>query len=142
MIGRVVGIALVTFAPGRMGGSEVYARELVRALARCGDCEYVIAVPPGEEAIASGLPTVAAGAPSSSRRAVAIPRAWLSRRALTAVDAAHYPLTIPLPPVRRPFAITLHDVLHLDLPELVPRSRRAFRRWAYDRAAQIGRAHV
>jgi glycosyltransferase involved in cell wall biosynthesis len=136
IIARVVGISLLTLAPGRMGGSEVYARELVRALCRHGRLEYVVAVPPDEAGAAGGLPVVMAGAPSSDGRASAIPRALLARRALAGVDAAHYPLTIPAPSVRRPSAITLHDVLHLDLPTLVPGSRRLFRRWAYDRAAR------
>src|SRR3954453_22745611 len=109
-----------------MGGSEVYARELVRALARHGRGEYLVAVPPGEEAVAAGLPVVAAGASASATRAWAIPRAWLARGALAGVEAAHYPFTVPAPHVRRPLAVTLHDVLHLDLPELVPRSRRVF----------------
>jgi glycosyltransferase involved in cell wall biosynthesis len=36
----VIGIALLTLRPGRMGGSETYARGLVRALAEHGELEY------------------------------------------------------------------------------------------------------
>ena len=35
-----------------------------------------------------------------------------------------------------PTVLTLHDVQHLDLPELFGRGTRAFRRFAYDRAAE------
>jgi glycosyltransferase involved in cell wall biosynthesis len=56
--------------------------------------------------------------------------------ALEGAHVVHYPFTIPAPPARRRRVVTLHDVLHLDLPELVPRAVRIFRRWAYDRAAR------
>jgi glycosyltransferase involved in cell wall biosynthesis len=136
MIGPVVGIALLTLAPGRMGGSEGYARGLVAALARSGQREYLVAVPPGEEAAAAGLACVTAGAVPRSRRPWAIARAGVSVRALDSATVVHYPLTIPVPVTRRPRVVTLHDVLHLDLPELVPRGTRAFRRIAYDGAAR------
>jgi glycosyltransferase involved in cell wall biosynthesis len=54
-------------------------------------------------------------------------------------DAIHYPLTIPLPRADAPAAITLHDVLHHDLPRLVPRAERFFRAVAYDRPARRAR---
>jgi glycosyltransferase involved in cell wall biosynthesis len=132
----VVGIALLTLAPGRMGGSEAYARRLVAALARHGTADYVVAVPPGEADVAAGLRTVTAGAPSRSRRPWAMSRAVLSRHALGGAAVVHYPFTVPVPPTRRPTVVTLHDVVHLDLPELVSRRNRAFRRVAYDRAAR------
>jgi glycosyltransferase involved in cell wall biosynthesis len=136
MIGRVVGIALLTLAPGRMGGSEGYVRELVRALARYGRHDYLVAVPPGETAVGAGLPTVVAGAPPRSSRPWAFARAATSRRALRGTDVVHFALTVPVPPVRRPHLITLQDVLHLDLPGQVPRGTRAFRRLAYDEASR------
>src|SRR5439155_6838874 len=42
---RVVGISLLTLVPGISGGSETYARELCRALARVGTLEYRVFVP-------------------------------------------------------------------------------------------------
>jgi len=36
----VIGIAMLTLRPGRMGGSETYARGLVRALSEHGELEY------------------------------------------------------------------------------------------------------
>jgi len=35
-----VGISLLTLVPSVVGGSETYARELVRGLARVGEHEY------------------------------------------------------------------------------------------------------
>jgi glycosyltransferase involved in cell wall biosynthesis len=135
----VVGIALLTLAPGRMGGSERYARELARALARHGTGDYLAAVPPGAEDAAGGLPSVTAGAAASAARPWAFARAAASR-SLAGAAAVHFPLTVPVPHTRRPHAVTLHDVLHLDHPELVPPAVRVFRRLGYD--AEARRADV
>ena len=45
-IAGVVGIALLTLVPGELGGSETYARELLRALARGGELDYRVLLPP------------------------------------------------------------------------------------------------
>jgi glycosyltransferase involved in cell wall biosynthesis len=58
------------------------------------------------------------------------------RARLAAAAAVHYPLTIRIPPVSAPAAITLHDVQHLDLPHLFSRGERAFRSLAYHRSAR------
>lgn len=132
----MIGISLVTLSPGRMGGSEGYARALTRALAGIGTSDYRVAAPPDALDAAGGLPVVAAGAPGRAGRVRAFASAARSRSALDGASVVHYPLTVPLPHVRVPRAITLHDVLHHDLPELVPRTVRAFRAVAYDRAAR------
>jgi glycosyltransferase involved in cell wall biosynthesis len=51
----------------------------------------------------------------------------------------HYPLTVRIPPVPAPSAVTLHDVQHLDLPQLFSRGERAFRSLAYHRSARSAR---
>jgi glycosyltransferase involved in cell wall biosynthesis len=51
-------------------------------------------------------------------------------------ELLHYPLTVPAPRARGPSVVTLHDVLHRELPSLFGRAERAFRRVAYDRAAR------
>ena len=68
-----------------------------------------------------------------------LPRPGAAARAPRGADAVHYPLTIRLPPWRRPTAITLHDVQHLDLPQLFSRAERAFRSVAYHRSARSAR---
>src|SRR5206468_3955888 len=45
-VGRVIGISLLTLVPGISGGSETYARELVRALGRVGELDYRVFLPP------------------------------------------------------------------------------------------------
>jgi glycosyltransferase involved in cell wall biosynthesis len=54
----------------------------------------------------------------------------------------HYPLTIRLPPVQAPSAVTVHDLQHLDLPQLFSRGERAFRAVAYHRSARAARLVV
>ncbi|MGL6278866.1 MAG: glycosyltransferase family 4 protein [Gaiella sp.] len=139
-----VGLAMLTLIPRISGGSETYARELARSLARVGRHEYSALVPPLAPDAGGGLPaTVAAGYPaatSTAGRLRAMAGARLRPGALRAElelsDVVHYPLTVPVPPVDKPTVLTLLDVQHLDLPELFPRGERLFRRLAYDRAAR------
>lgn len=52
------------------------------------------------------------------------------------VDVVHYPQTVRSPRVDRPVVVTLHDVLHLDLPHLFSNSMRIWRRLMYDESAR------
>src|SRR5439155_3290029 len=54
-----------------------------------------------------------------------------ARASFAGVRVAHFPLTIELPRLKAPKVVTLHDLQHLDLPELFPRGERAFRRLAW-----------
>jgi glycosyltransferase involved in cell wall biosynthesis len=134
----VIGISLLTLVPGALGGSETYARELTRTLLAHGELEYRIFLPrlvddlPGER-----VPEYAARGSIPGRLAamsLAALRPAPIRRRLEAASVVHYPLTIALPEVGRPFAITLHDMLHRDLP--FPRAEGLFRRLAYDRSSR------
>jgi len=139
-----VGISLLTLIPGISGGSETYARELTRALARIGELEYEAIVPTIAPEAGGGLPTrVATGYPASRTTpgrlramAGAALRPGSLGRHLDAFDVAHYPLTVPLPRTTAPTVVTLLDVQHLDLPHLFSRGERLFRSVAYDRAAR------
>lgn len=139
-----VGLSLLTLVPGVSGGSETYARELMRALARVGRHEYVALAPPLAPDAGDGLPTVVADRYRSSTRTAGRLRAMGAatirpsglRALLGRVDVVHYPLTVPVPRTAQAHVITLHDVQHLDLPELFSRGERLFRRLAYDRASQ------
>ena len=140
-----VGLCLLTLVPGRVGGSETYARALTRALRPEEGLDYEVLVSRLAPDAGGGLPTTVAG---EYRAATTIPgrlaamalaaaRPGPLRRRLAGAEVVHFPLTVPVPPVRdRPAAITLHDVQHLDLPRLFPRGELLFRRLAYDRAAR------
>jgi glycosyltransferase involved in cell wall biosynthesis len=132
----VIVLALLTFAPGGMGGSEEVVRTLTGSLAEYGTRAYRVLAPPDAVDVANGLPVAAAGVSGSASRPLALLRAMTSGGALDGADVVHYPFTIPVPRPRRPHIVTLHDVLHLDHPELVPRTVRTFRLWAYDRASR------
>jgi glycosyltransferase involved in cell wall biosynthesis len=143
----MVGIALLTLVPGELGGSESSTRELLRALARVGTLPYRVYLPPAAPDEGQGLPSEVV---PEYRLARTIP-ARLTAMTLAAVhpgplrahlggaEAVHYPLTIRIPPVSVPSAITLHDVQHLDLPQLFSRGERAFRSVAYHRSARSAR---
>lgn len=144
-----VALPLLTLVPGISGGSETYARELCRGLARVGAHDYEALVPTLAPDAADGLATVVA---TGYRASTTIPgrlramggaalRPGGLRERLDGADVVHYPLTVPVPPVEAPTVLTLLDVQHLDLPDLFPRGERLFRRLAYDRAARRS-AHV
>ncbi len=143
----MVGFVVLTLVPGELGGSETYARGLAQALGGRGEVELTAFVPPVAPDAGDGLPTVVVDAYRPARslreRAVAMARAAARpgplRARLRGLDAVHYPLTIALPTLDAPSAVTLHDVQHLDLPRLFSRSERLFRKAAYQRSARAAR---
>jgi glycosyltransferase involved in cell wall biosynthesis len=146
----VVGISVLTLVPGELGGSETYARELLRALARVGEGEYLVLAPPVAAEAGEGLPTTVA---SEYRRARTIPQRLAAMAAAAArpgplrarlrdADVVHFPLTLQIPPVDQPTVVTLHDVQHLDLPALFGRGERAFRSIVWHRSVRRARLVV
>jgi glycosyltransferase involved in cell wall biosynthesis len=139
-----VGISLLTLAPNDLGGSETYARQLVRALSRIGTLEYAVIVPAHAKDAAEGLPTIEVSDPPIGRRGPAriAAMAFAARRTsgvgakVADLDVVHYALTVPVPGTKAPTVVTLHDIQHRDLPDFFGPARRSFRRIAYDRAAR------
>ena len=145
-----VGISLLTLAPGDLGGSETYARQLVRALSQVGTHEYAVFVPARAKDAAGRLPAIEVKEPPVARRgplriagmAVKTFRSRKVQTKLDTVDVVHYALTVPLPRTPTPTVVTLHDVQHRDLPDFFGPARRSFRRIAYDRATKAAAAVV
>ena len=145
-----VGLSLLTLSPGDLGGSETYARQLVRSLARVGTLDYAVFVPARARDAAEGLPAIEVKDPPVAKRGPLriVAMALQARRTkgvgdqLTRLDVVHYPLTVPSPRVQAPTVVTLHDVQHRDLPEFFGPARRSFRRLAYDRAARSAAAVI
>jgi glycosyltransferase involved in cell wall biosynthesis len=134
-----VGISLLTLVPGIVGGSETYARELVRALGRVGELDYRIFKPAIAE---EGLPGTTVRSYRASRsfpgRLTAMTQATLLparlRRELEVgeLDAIHFPLTVMLPRVDHPPAVvSLLDIQHVFFPEFFSRMELAYRRVVY-----------
>jgi glycosyltransferase involved in cell wall biosynthesis len=145
----MIGISLLTLVPGLFGGTETYARELIRALARVGDLEYRVLTSDLAEDAADGLPGVTVAGYRSSRttagRLAAMGHSTVSRRVRRELgsdelDAIHFPLSIMMPPVRRPPAVTtVHDVLDKIHPEAFSRAERAYRKIVYAWTARLSR---
>jgi glycosyltransferase involved in cell wall biosynthesis len=133
-----VGISLLTLVPGISGGSETYARELVRALGRVGEHDYRAYVPTIADDV-EGLPTELVREYRASRStpgriaAMATTAAFgrRIRRRLDEVDVVHFPLTVMIPRVSGPAATSVLDVQHEVLPEFFSRAELAYRRAAY-----------
>jgi glycosyltransferase involved in cell wall biosynthesis len=140
----MVGIALLTLVPGELGGSETYARELMRALARRGELDYRVLLPPVAPDGGDGLPSEVATeyleARTLPRRFVAMSIATARpgplRKRLSGADVVHYPLTLRIPTVSAPCVVSLLDLQHLDLPGLFSRGERAFRSVAWHRSVR------
>jgi glycosyltransferase involved in cell wall biosynthesis len=134
-----VGISLLTLVPGVVGGSETYARELVRALGRVGELDYGVFKPSIAE---DGLPGTTVRSYRASRslpgRLAAMTRATIAPRRLRRelklgeLDAIHFPLTVMLPRVDDPpAAVSLLDIQHVFFPEFFSRAELAYRRVVY-----------
>jgi len=145
-----VGLSLLTFSAGDLGGSETYARQLVRSLANVGTLDYAVLVPARAKDAAEGLPAIEVKDPPVAKRGpLRIAAMALQARRTKGVgervarfDVMHYPLTVPSPRSDAPTVVTLHDVQHRDLPEFFGPARRSFRRLAYDRAARSAEAVI
>ena len=134
-----VGISLLTLVPRISGGSETYARELVRALGRVGTNTYLVFLPTIATDV-EGLPSRVVDDYRASRstagRLAAMARASVRggrvRRHFAGLDALHFPLSVIIPPVEAPpAATTVLDVQHELLPRFFPRAELAYRRAVY-----------
>lgn len=148
---RVV-LAMLTLVPGEMGGSETYARELIRALSRRPDVDLVTLVARGAAGFsgAGTAETVFAGIKGGSSiaaRLATVTKAAASqgpaRNTLRVADVVHFPFTVPVPrPSGAPYVQTLLDTQHLDRPELFSLAERLYRRATYDRGARRAAAVI
>ncbi len=137
-----VGLSLLTLVPGVVGGSERYARELARALARVGEHEYLAFLPSIAPDAAHGLPAEVVpeyrASFSTLGRLAAMTLAAVGgggiRRRLAAarVDVLHFPLSVMLPRVAGLSAVaTIHDLQHEHFPRFFSPAELAYRRAAY-----------
>jgi glycosyltransferase involved in cell wall biosynthesis len=137
-----VGLSLLTLVPGLVGGSETYARELTRALARVGSLDYTAFVPDIAQDAGDGLPSVLCpeyrasttmrGRIAAMSLAAARPGPIRRRFEASLLDAIHFPLSVMIPPMDRPPAVTtIHDLQHELYPQFFSRAEREYRRVAY-----------
>jgi glycosyltransferase involved in cell wall biosynthesis len=133
-----VGISLLTLVPGVVGGSETYARELVRALGRVGGLDYRVFKPrivedvEGETIRSYPARRTTRGRLFAMARTAVAPGATRRELRLQKLDAIHFPLTVMLPRVDDPpAAVSLLDVQHVFFPEFFSRAELAYRRLVY-----------
>jgi glycosyltransferase involved in cell wall biosynthesis len=146
-----IGFALLTLAPGRMGGSETYVRGLLREFGAGNGPERVTVLANGEvldayRPLARGgvalhrMPRYRPGRTPLSRAAAMVSGHLASRLIARAVPEGpallHFPVTVTIPRTRLPEVVTLFDVQHHDLPAFFSPAERGFRRLTYDAAAR------
>jgi glycosyltransferase involved in cell wall biosynthesis len=138
----MIGISLLTLVPGLSGGSETYARELCRALARVGELRYRVFLPQIAADASDGLPWSVVGRYRASRRmpgriaamslAAVHPGPLRRELELERLDAIHFPLSVMLPPVERPPAVTtVLDLQHEEHGEFFGHAELAYRKVVY-----------
>jgi glycosyltransferase involved in cell wall biosynthesis len=140
----MIGISLLTLVPGEIGGAETAARGLCRGLAEVGTLDYVVFTPPAAPGAGGGLNEVAVPEYRLARTvpqralamALAAARPGPLRARLGTPEAIHYPLTIALPRLDVPTAVTVYDLQHLDLPHLFSRAERLFRARTHEVSAR------
>ena len=145
-----LGLSLLTLVPGEVGGAETSARGLCRGLAEVGTLDYRAFTPPAAPGAGEGLPEVAVPEYRLARSvperafamALAAARPGRLRQRFTGLDAVHYPLTIALPRLGLPAAVTVHDLQHLDHPQLFSRAERLFRARAHEGSARSAEAVI
>jgi glycosyltransferase involved in cell wall biosynthesis len=145
-----VGISLLTLVPGEVGGAETSARGLCSGLAAIGTLDYAAFTPPAAPGAGEGLPEVPVPeyrlARTLPQRALAMALAAVRPGRLkprfSELDVVHYPLTIALPPLDIPTAVTVHDLQHLDHPELFSRAERLFRARTHEGSARNAEAVI
>jgi glycosyltransferase involved in cell wall biosynthesis len=144
----MVGISLLTLVPRISGGSETYARELVRALARVGRLKYHVYAPEIATDAADGLDGSVVRSYRASRTtrgrimamagATAFPARLRNEIAATAPDLLHFPLTVTIPrKTGLPYVTSVLDLQHEVYPQFFSRTELTYRRFAY-RAAAAG----
>jgi len=145
-----VGLSLLTLVPGISGGSETYVRELVRELGRVGRFEYRVFLPSIATDV-TGLPIEVVSEYRASRstagRVAAMAGASVSggriRRRFAALDVVHFPLSVMVPRVETPPAVTtVLDVQHELLPHFFSRAELAYRRRVYGWSVRRSRVVV
>jgi glycosyltransferase involved in cell wall biosynthesis len=146
----MIGIGLLTLVPGVVGGSETYARELVRGLARVGTLDYRVFVSAAAaDVVGDGLPTVVSrryrssysmpGRAAAMASAIAFAPRLRHELELDRLEGMHFPLTTSVPPVTVPTITTVHDVAHELFPQYFSDTERAYRRLVYHRGARRSR---
>jgi len=144
-----VGLGLLSVYPSSNAGTTTYVRGLLSGLSEDETVEVIALANPALGSACGDLADRRTLVRGSKRFATAERRFGrvtalgmtaalpvVTAGGLQQVDVVHYPQTVRSPRVDRPVVVTLHDVLHLDLPHLFSTSVRIWRRLMYDASAR------
>lgn len=147
-----IAFMLATLVRGRMGGTEVYANELVPRIAtqlkKVNEKSEVIQVLSSNvsayeiDSQQVKLTTLLRGISDLSR---GINYVFQNLTTIKSnADIAFYPFTAVIPRVKKPTktVVTIHDLQHRDLPQLFSKSQRVYRFFTYERPASKSDAIV
>jgi glycosyltransferase involved in cell wall biosynthesis len=144
-----VGLGLLSVYPSNNAGTTTYVRGLLAGLSHDQSIEVIALANP-----ALGLACGDLVGPNirlrGSRRYATVERRLgrvpalcissalpvITAGGLQDVDVVHYAQTVRSPRTDRPVVLTLHDVQHLDLPQMFSPSVRMWRRVMYDESAR------
>ena len=133
MAPRRLGVNLLYLVPGEVGGSEIYARNLLRAIGRCAPELELVAYVGREareslerESWADGTRFVVSPAPSRNKALrVAAELTWLPRRARRdRVELLHSLGTTSPPVCHVPSVVSVLDVIYHHFPDTFPVASR------------------
>jgi glycosyltransferase involved in cell wall biosynthesis len=144
-----VGLGLLSVYPSSNAGTTTYVRGLLSGLSNDEALEVIALANPALGRACSDLAghgIMVRGSQrytTTERRFGRVPALCMTTALpmitagdLQHVDVVHYPQTVRSPRVDGPIVVTLHDVLHLDLPHLFSTSVRIWRRLMYDESAR------
>lgn len=140
-----VALSMLTVVPGGMGGTETYARALVRRLREMPEVDVRSVLPRDAAGFTGGCAELVVrsvhGARTPVGRVLTLARAAAAGRRVRSWTAdaqvVHVPFStvVPGPAHGQALVQTLHDVQHLDLPHLFGRGDKLYRRATYERDA-------
>lgn len=141
-----IAIMMNTLVRGRMGGTEVYADELVARFESSETLRFVDVLAEGEAPLDSARPSVFL---KQARRGIGglsrfanylynIVFAARQEKSIGPVDIAYYPFSAVTPSLktRCGTVVTIHDLQHRDLPRLFSTSQKIYRYLTYERPAR------
>ena len=141
-----IGLGLLSVYPSSNAGTTTYVRGLLSGLSDDETLEVIALANPalGHDLAGHGLVVYGSQRYATvERRFGRVPALCMTTALpmitagdLQHVDVVHYPQTVRAPRVNRPAIVTLHDILHLDLPHLFSTPVRTWRRVMYDESAR------
>lgn len=131
-------IVLPNYVEGKLGGTQTFVDELVLHLSQRDDMRIKVYCQKGQEQNFKHVDNVACFVGSKNKLtsliAILQTAAPAFRRKLNQHDLAFFPLqaAFRVKTIKIPSLVTIHDVQHLDLPDLFSFAEKIYRKYTYD----------